>query len=71
MTRKDYVMVSAAIKSARASELPANGNMDIYNNNILDNAARLIAHKLQIDNIRFDCSKFLEACGVKPCTHQI
>lgn len=57
MTRKDYVLIAAALKDARASTPEANHvGVDV--------AASNIAHALARDNPRFDRARFLKAAGV-------
>jgi hypothetical protein len=59
MTRKDYVLIAAAIKAAyQTFDKPSNHA----------NGARHVAHTLAdtlaTDNPRFDRDRFLTACGV-------
>ena len=62
MTRKDYILIAAALKAARSSyTLP---NVAIYHNGI-DNAAQRLADALGRDNPRFDRERFLKAAGVQ------
>jgi hypothetical protein len=63
MTRKDYILIAAALKSARVPSALGNENKAIYNNGI-DNAVAFIAMALAKDNPRFDGQKFREAAGV-------
>lgn len=61
MTRKDYILIAAALKAARSSySLP---NVAIYHNGI-DNAAHRVCDALAKDNAAFDRARFLVACGV-------
>ena len=59
MTRKDYRLIAAALKAARAE---ANNAHEFLANSI---AARVLANALANDNPRFDRAKFLEAAGVE------
>jgi len=62
MTRKDYVLIAAALREARSNySLP---NVAIYHNGI-DNAAHRLADALGRDNPRFDRERFLDAAGVQ------
>jgi len=54
MTRKDYVMIAAAIKANRHNDGLA----------WADAIAKSIASKWQSENQSFDRSRFLQACGV-------
>lgn len=49
MTRKDYILIAAALKAAQT----------------IPQAARNLADQLAQDNLRFDRTRFLEACGVQ------
>jgi hypothetical protein len=57
MTRKDYILIASALKSAR---LEAAGKYEYLANSI---AARKLANALATDNPRFDRDKFLIASG--------
>lgn len=60
MTKKDYILIAAAITSGRrvvSYETKADAT--------LDGVSRLIAEALQRDNPRFDRARFLAACGVQ------
>ena len=62
MSRKDYILIAAALKAARSSyTLP---NVAIYHNGI-DNAAHRLADALGRDNPRFDRERFLKAAEVQ------
>jgi hypothetical protein len=65
MTKRDYILLAAALKSARVSNITGNANRTIWNN-AQRNAATYIADALQSDNGRFDRDRFLTACGVTP-----
>ncbi|HLE06457.1 MAG TPA: hypothetical protein VI790_03825 [Candidatus Nanoarchaeia archaeon] len=58
MTKKDYVLIANAIKSAK--ERP-----DYPKTDKLEIAVSYLAVDLQDDNLRFDRIKFIEACGYK------
>ena len=58
MTRKDYVLIAAALKNARgdcATGAEYEG---------VDTAARHVSDALAKDNPRFERGRFLTACGV-------
>lgn len=56
MTKKDYVLIAAAIKAA--SNAPGYPQRNAF-------VAFALADALQRDNPRFDRAKFLAACGVQ------
>jgi hypothetical protein len=64
MTRKDYQLIAAALKSARVPSSLGNENKAIYNNGV-DNAVDFVARELAKDNPRFDDQKFRAACKVE------
>lgn len=64
MTRKDYIAIAAALKTARVNNPLGHTNQALYNNGV-DNAVARVADALQMDNSRFDRARFLEACGVQ------
>jgi hypothetical protein len=57
MTRKDYVMLAAAIRESIHANPETQGA-------VADVATR-IALKLELDNPRFDLYRFLTACGLE------
>jgi predicted secreted Zn-dependent protease len=58
MTRKDYILIAAALKAARKyDECPADQA-------VCDNVAQELANALARDNPRFDRERFLKAAGV-------
>ena len=59
MTRKDYILIAAALKAAHNSPATVDGHRCIYL------AAERIADALASDNPRFDIARFLKACGVQ------
>ena len=61
MTRKDYVLIAAAIKAA-ATEYP-DERPDAEQQQ--EDVAFSIAEALASDNPRFDRERFLKACGVQ------
>lgn len=63
MTRKDYELLAAALRSSRATNYTNSANRALYNNGV-NNAAHNIARALRRDNPRFDYVRFLVACGV-------
>lgn len=54
MTKKDYIVIAAAIRETRTVS-------DEQEHYVLDRVAARIADKLQSDNPRFDRKRFLEA----------
>lgn len=60
MSKKDYIALAAALKSARVTY--SFKNAVIYNNAV-DNAVARIADHCAQDNPRFDREKFEAACG--------
>jgi hypothetical protein len=58
MTRKDYVMLAAAIKEAHAYAIDAARRLGVAS------AAHEVADAIARDNPRFDRDRFLKACGV-------
>lgn len=66
MTRKDYVLIAAALNTAKNEEALAHAPS--YNNGWADGvdaAAGVLADALSKDNPRFDRARFLKACGVQ------
>jgi hypothetical protein len=64
MTRKDYILIAAALKEAAADIL----NKECPVQDLLDGkdyAAEHIADALARDNPRFDRERFLKAAGVQ------
>ncbi len=61
MTRKDYILIAAAIKAA-ATEYP-DERPDAKQQQ--EDVAFSIAEALASDNPRFDRERFLKACGVQ------
>lgn len=61
MTRKDYVLIAAAIKEARAVYKPGTHAESIAIETVADH----IAVELGRDNQRFDRERFLKAAGVQ------
>lgn len=59
MTRKDYVIIAAAI--AKAREETYNHGSDAWY--AVDVVAGQVADALAADNSRFDKARFVEACG--------
>ena len=58
MTKKDYVLIAAALKSARDAEY-------LIQSQGVDTAARHICSVLADENPKFDRARFLAACGVQ------
>ena len=63
MTRKDYILIAAALRDARSS-FAAMPNITVYTNGV-DNAATRVADALSRDNPRFNRERFLKASGVQ------
>lgn len=63
MTKKDYILIAAAIRRARN----ANPNDHAVARDTLEHVAREIADDLKRDNGRFDRARFLAAC-IAPVT---
>lgn len=62
MTRKDYVLIAAALHQARARQFQADRAQGFE---AIGHAADILADVLAKDNPRFDRSRFLAACGVQ------
>ena len=60
MTRKDYVAIAASIQATRKYFTPDS----IEEQAAVDLVAKRIANTMEIDNPRFDRSRFLKACGI-------
>lgn len=56
MSRKDYVLLAAALRNARSGSADQDAGVDV--------AAMAIARALAGDNSRFDRARFLCAAGV-------
>jgi len=65
MTRKDYILIAAAIAEARR-QIPEGGAHATWEYVSNSTVARVLAHSLASDNPRFDRERFLKACGVLP-----
>jgi len=67
MTRKDYVLIAAALKAARDGYdyIPALEFEGSPIETALNDAAGAIAAALARDNPRFDRERFLKAAGVQ------
>lgn len=61
MTRKDYIIIAAAIKASRTH--PDDGKLT--DQACVDLTARELARALGRDNPRFDGERFLKAAGVE------
>lgn len=64
MTRKDFVLIAGALKSARVTNHTNMPNRALYLNGV-DNAAHMIAAALADTNPNFDKARFLLAAGVE------
>ena len=58
MSRKDYIAIARAINQTREETANILGSYSV-----LKNAATKIARELSDDNIRFNSTKFMDACG--------
>lgn len=63
MTRKDYVMIAAALWRSKPLAI-LNPRMDAVRQSVYEMAVRNIADALAADNAAFDRARFLKACGV-------
>lgn len=63
MTRKDYVMLAAALGEVQI-RLRANNVNDKIVTGTLEMVALVIANRLAADNPRFEVDRFLRDCGV-------
>jgi hypothetical protein len=66
VTRKDYILIAAALQAARA-DIIAKEN-EVSHRDLLDGvnyATEFLADALGRDNPRFDVSRFLKAAGVQ------
>ncbi len=66
MTRKDFILIAAAIRAARDemfAKEPDESHVDL--NDGLNYTAEFIADALRRTNERFDRERFLKACGVQ------
>jgi hypothetical protein len=69
MTRKDYVLIAAALKEARHHFWAGRSDDNSQPPNFADGlqaAAEELALRLSNDNARFDRARFLTACGMSP-----
>jgi len=65
MTRKDYILIAARLKIAKADAVRSEDSraaVDMCDG--IDLAAEHLADALATDNPRFDRERFLKACGV-------
>lgn len=65
MTRKDYVLIAAAIADSRETAKRCNGGFSKKDASMLQLTAAKIADALASDNPQFDRARFLTACGVQ------
>lgn len=67
MSRKDYVLIAAAIKAERDDWLDASMNPDAKDARAAIYALRALAgrlgHQMSLDNPRFSNERFMAACG--------
>lgn len=64
MSRKDYVMIAAALMRAR-SLVPDTGDYRVHELLGVTQAATCLANELARANAAFDRVRFLKACGVQ------
>jgi len=65
MTRKDYILIAAALKASRM-QLPTDAQIVQHRF-----SCTLMADTLSRDNPRFERERFLTACGVLPISGSI
>jgi len=65
VTRKDYVLIAAALAEARNYSISRSAHPESYFHGC-DAVAYEIANSLGKDNPRFDRARFLKAAGVAP-----
>lgn len=67
MTRKDYVLIAAAMRNAQPPLARPNTSPASYAPDYVAWFACIVnlAHSLSIDNERFDTVRFLAACGAE------
>ena len=61
MTRKDYVAIAAAFDYQRQTV----ADMGTQAQQAVTDCAAAVANVMARDNPRFDCARFLKACGVQ------
>jgi len=64
MSRKDYILIAAALKFTKPEPL-AGLPVEQAITNTWQNTVSAVASALARDNARFDASRFLAACGAK------
>lgn len=68
MTKRDYDLIAAVFKAQ--IELERNGHESSLGVEVLEEFARRMAYELLNTNQRFNCNRFLIACGVYERTTQ-
>jgi len=63
MTKQDYELIAARIKCSATCETGPNRDRKTWDAAVHD-VAELIARGLELENPRFNRTKFLTACGV-------
>ena len=63
MTRKDYIVIAAALKFTKPEPL-AGLPVEAAITNTWENTVSCVASALARDNVRFDPKRFLVACGL-------
>ena len=64
MSKKDYILIAEAIKSAQTSLLYATTNAGETRRSV-EHVAQNLAFTLAIENPLFNTERFLSACGVE------
>ena len=65
MTRKDYILIAAALKESRSHIASPNASLRDARSETLDVTVGRLAEALASDNPRFDRERFLTAAGVQ------
>lgn len=67
MTKKHYEAIASAIAAERAAAVSQYGHTAHLD--ALESVADRLANYFATDNPKFDRSRFLEGCGIEPCSH--
>jgi hypothetical protein len=65
MTRKDFVLIAAALKDSRPVSPMWPASAREAANEVIDRASVRFCNELAATNPRFDRERFLKACGVQ------
>jgi len=68
MTRKDYILIAAAIANTREHYAKYQAHDPVAADKAIRAVARSLAAALQIENPRFDRETFLAACDMETAT---